>query len=90
MLQSEAGYIDARPLTASSTKFSCNARPDHTSGHEPPRHHRRRDRSSPDCVAKLRLRRITNDDSVGLRRASTGAAHDGSARRWTRPVLLFV
>jgi len=30
MLQSEAGYIDARPLTASSTKSSCNARPDHT------------------------------------------------------------
>jgi len=33
MLQSEAGYIDARPLTANSTKFSCNARPDHTLGH---------------------------------------------------------
>ncbi len=32
MLQSEAGYIDARPLTANSTKFSCNARPDHTCG----------------------------------------------------------
>jgi len=32
MLQSEAGYIDARPLTASSTKSSCNARPDHTLG----------------------------------------------------------
>ncbi len=32
MPQSEAGYIDARPLTANSTKFSCNARPDHTSG----------------------------------------------------------
>jgi hypothetical protein len=32
MLQSEAGYIDARPLTANSTKFSCNARPDHTYG----------------------------------------------------------
>src|SRR5271169_6304056 len=28
----EAGYIDARPLTANSTKFSCNARPDHTFG----------------------------------------------------------
>src|SRR5882757_5732004 len=32
MLQSKAGYIDARPLTASSTKISCNARPDHTLG----------------------------------------------------------
>ena len=32
MLQSEAGYIDARPLTASSTKTSCDARPDHTLG----------------------------------------------------------
>jgi len=26
-LQSEAGYIDARPLTASSAKSTCNARP---------------------------------------------------------------
>ena len=33
-LQSKAGYIDARPLTASSTKTSCDARPDHTLGHE--------------------------------------------------------
>src|SRR5712672_1621002 len=32
MLQSKAGYIDARPLTASSAKSTCNARPDHTSG----------------------------------------------------------
>ena len=32
MLQSKVGYIDARPLTAKSAKFSCNARPDHTSG----------------------------------------------------------
>src|SRR5260221_5507030 len=31
-LQSEAGYIDARPQTDSSTKTSCIARPDHTSG----------------------------------------------------------
>jgi hypothetical protein len=31
-LQSEAGYIDARPQTDSSTKTSCNARPDHTLG----------------------------------------------------------
>jgi hypothetical protein len=32
-LQSEAGYIDARPhIRARSTKPSCNARPDHTSG----------------------------------------------------------
>jgi hypothetical protein len=31
MLQSEAGYIDARP-SARLTKPSCNARPDHTSG----------------------------------------------------------
>jgi hypothetical protein len=32
MLQSKAGYIDARSFTASSTKSTCNARPDHTSG----------------------------------------------------------
>ena len=31
-LQSEAGYIDARPLTTNSTKLSCDARPDHTLG----------------------------------------------------------
>ena len=35
MFQSKAGYIDARPLTASSTKISCNARPDHTFGSNP-------------------------------------------------------
>jgi hypothetical protein len=34
MLQSEAGYIDARPPPANSTKSSCNARPDHTLGHK--------------------------------------------------------
>src|ERR1700731_1345053 len=28
----EAGYIDARPPTVSSSKSSCYARPDHTSG----------------------------------------------------------
>ncbi len=32
MLQSKAGYIDARPLTASSAKSTCDARPDHTFG----------------------------------------------------------
>ena len=32
MLQSKAGYIDARPLTANSAKSTCNARPDHTCG----------------------------------------------------------
>jgi hypothetical protein len=32
MLQSKAGYIDARPLTANSAKSSCNARLDHTCG----------------------------------------------------------
>jgi hypothetical protein len=31
-LQSKAGYIDARPPTASSAKSTCNARPDHTFG----------------------------------------------------------
>ena len=31
-LQSKAGYIDARPLTANSSKSSCYARPDHTFG----------------------------------------------------------
>jgi hypothetical protein len=31
-LQSKAGYIDARPLTANLAKSTCNARPDHTLG----------------------------------------------------------
>src|SRR5262249_1482334 len=31
-LQSEAGYIDARPRSDRSMKTSCDARPDHTSG----------------------------------------------------------
>src|ERR1700692_2492745 len=35
-LQSEAGYIDARPQTDSSTKTPCNARPDHTFGSKAP------------------------------------------------------
>ena len=34
-LQRKAGYIDARPPTASSSKFSCYARPDHTLGRGP-------------------------------------------------------
>jgi hypothetical protein len=35
-LQSEAGYIDARPhIRARSTKPSCNARPDHALGQNP-------------------------------------------------------
>jgi len=32
LLQLEAGYIDARPLTDELVELSCNARPDHTSG----------------------------------------------------------
>jgi len=32
MFQSKAGYMDARPPTANSSKTSCNARPDHTFG----------------------------------------------------------
>ena len=31
-LQPKAEYIDARPFTTNSTKFSCYARPDHTFG----------------------------------------------------------
>jgi Asp-tRNA(Asn)/Glu-tRNA(Gln) amidotransferase A subunit family amidase len=31
-LQSEAGYIDARPQRRQIDEFSCDARPDHTSG----------------------------------------------------------
>jgi hypothetical protein len=33
LLQSEAGYIDARP-TYRIDEISCDARPDHTMGHE--------------------------------------------------------
>jgi hypothetical protein len=35
-LQSKAGYIDARPLTAIAAKSTCNARPDHTLGQTRP------------------------------------------------------
>src|SRR6202047_4864981 len=47
-------------------------------------------RFTPECVAKLPLRRLANRDSVGLRRASAGAAHDGATGSRTRPVLLFL
>jgi hypothetical protein len=47
-------------------------------------------RFTPECVAKLPLRRLANRDSVDLRRASAGAAHDGATGRRTRPVLLFL
>ena len=32
LARTKTGYIDARPLTASLAKSTCNARPDHTSG----------------------------------------------------------
>jgi hypothetical protein len=32
MLQSEAGYIDARPQSRQIDETSCDARPDHTFG----------------------------------------------------------
>src|SRR5262249_18412426 len=35
-LQSETGYIDARPHHPRSTKSSCTARPDHTLGQSRP------------------------------------------------------
>jgi hypothetical protein len=35
MLQTKAGYIDARPLATNSSKSSCYARPDHTFGSNP-------------------------------------------------------
>ena len=47
-------------------------------------------RSRRDCVAKLRLRRIADRDSVGFRRAFAGAMHVGTAGERSRPVLLCV
>jgi hypothetical protein len=44
--------------------------------------------SSFDRVAKLRLRRIADRDSVGFRRAFAGAMHVGAAGERSRPVLL--
>src|SRR5262249_49157658 len=35
-LQSEAGYIDARPQSRQIDETSCDARPDHTSGSRAP------------------------------------------------------
>jgi hypothetical protein len=43
-----------------------------------------------ECVAKLSLRRLTNNDSVGMRLNTSGAAHDGSGEARTRAVLLCV
>ena len=43
-LQSEAGYIDARPHTVRSTKPSCDARPDHTFGSNFPVHQKSAER----------------------------------------------
>src|SRR5580700_12063902 len=68
-LQPKAGYIDARPPTANSTKFSCNARPDHTFGSDSvfgqcPLHVRfPPDRDQIADVATLRLRAISNSAS---------------------------
>src|SRR5215467_11162636 len=42
LLQAEAGYIDARPQRRQIEKFSCDARPDHTSGQKRERRSRRR------------------------------------------------
>jgi hypothetical protein len=65
MLQSKAGYIDARPLTASSTKTSCNARPDHTFGSkadlDPPVWQVRSATKSGPLPAALRQERSLND-----------------------------
>ena len=39
-LQSEAGYIDARPQSRQIDEISCDARPDHTLGQTRSRRHR--------------------------------------------------
>jgi hypothetical protein len=52
--------------------------------------HLREVRSSPDCVAKHPLRRLANRDSVSLRWASAGAAHDGSAGERARTIFLHL
>jgi len=56
----KAGYIDARPLTAHSTKSSCNARPDHTCGSFtsfPPSRHAR---FAPKADAFMSTRRLSS------------------------------
>src|SRR5438270_520099 len=53
-LQSKAGYIDARPLTASSTKASCDARPDHTFGSASTKLHIEHNTSALALIADMR------------------------------------
>jgi hypothetical protein len=53
-LQSKAGYIDARPLTTSSSKSSCDARPDHALGNSRPNAHKRKFTLS--AIAQERMR----------------------------------
>src|SRR2546423_11612035 len=72
-LQSKAGYIDARPLTANSTKTSCDARPDHTLG------------SNSDIAGAFSALRFTpksrhhSFEFAGLLRANSGLFSPGSA-----------
>ena len=65
----EAAYIDARPPTASSTKLSCNARPDHTLGHLRRSSHVRDMSALPPTAVELvrcsETRRCANSGLVG-------------------------
>src|SRR5215831_14141014 len=62
-LQSEAGYIDARPQSRQIDETSCDARPDHTSGSSSTVVHDRPDDSlSP---ASFRALRVTVTEDMG-------------------------
>ena len=56
MLQLEAGYIDARPLTANSSKSSCYARPDHTFG----------SKADTDCRVYFPISIIFREDAIDI------------------------
>ena len=80
-LQSETGYIDARPHIRQIEETSCNARPDHTLGSNPDRGGRGRRatsfRSVPETGRKFRasVRR-----SETTRSANTGLMHCSKRR----------
>src|SRR5215472_4878105 len=91
-LQSEAGYIDARPQADRSTKLSCNARPHHTlrsenlMGRQPwPRQSPRRAAETSRAAARRMQRALSDGSDEQHRLARTGVPIDeGMALRSRR------
>src|SRR5215813_5166095 len=72
-LQSEAGYIDARPQSRQIDETSCDARPDHTSGSKAPFSRcPQRVRSTSDCGTIAAAQRIDVEGHGHYRRDKPG------------------